>query len=374
MRTHQRILTIQRQARELGRMRTGTFNGKYPERSKTWILTSQAEHYVMAAAAEWGGTVEKYQPQGSGAAGFRVITKASAIDAILPPGDPLSQSFEVWSKGGCQRRCDGITETLADSPCYCLAKWGDNFHEVKPKPKAPVEDTPCKMTTRVNLVLPSLPDLGVWRVETHSYWAANEIAASIDMIRAAVGPAELVPVTVRIEQRTSVARGETKHFPVIAVELRGATAGQILAATMARGVGGREAAGELAGGRTAIEAARPDYVAMAVDAKTLDEVREVWKLAADNAHLDKILGDRLKTIGDLLKSDGDAEEEVFEVVEAENESDYLWGLIVDNAPEGWSTSQLNKEFAARNNGELPVSAGVGALTAFLVWLQNVATP
>src|SRR5689334_4731578 len=112
-----RIITIQRQARELGRLRTGTFNGRYPERSSTWIVSSHAEHYVEAAAQIWGGTPEKWQPQGNGAAQFRVITQAVSLDAILPPGDPLSQSYESWSRGGCQRRCDGVSEELSGEPC-----------------------------------------------------------------------------------------------------------------------------------------------------------------------------------------------------------------------------------------------------------------
>jgi hypothetical protein len=48
-----RIITMQRGARELGRLRTGwtaTANGKtYPEKSKTWVMTSHAEHYVQAS-------------------------------------------------------------------------------------------------------------------------------------------------------------------------------------------------------------------------------------------------------------------------------------------------------------------------------------
>src|SRR4051812_15443554 len=97
-----RIATLQMQARELGRLRTGVYvkpdKGKgHPTRSRTWIFTSPAEHYVEAASAEWGGAVEKWQPQGNGAQQFRVITEAVAIDAILPPGDPLSQSLELWS-------------------------------------------------------------------------------------------------------------------------------------------------------------------------------------------------------------------------------------------------------------------------------------
>lgn len=391
-----RISTIQRQARELGRLRTGVFNGKYPERSKTWIVTSPAAHQVEAAAALFGGKPEKWQPQGSGAPQFRVITEASSIEAIMPPGDPLSQDYESWSKGGAQRRCDGITESLSDSPCLCRATWGDSFHLTAPK------DAACKITTRLNVILPQMPDMGVFRVESHSFYAANEIAAAVDMIRAAVGPTRLVPVSLRIEPRTRVSRGETKKFPVIIVELRGATAGEILAATMS-------ANGELSGeraaiggqARAAIGPARPDYVALAKDATTADEVTAIWNQALAAGHLDDELKAKLAPIGVALReaaqkqaaeqtcpcgcpADSERHEEgcpnTPDHAEAddptadgelpdEDEMDRLWSLILENAPEDWDGKRVETEFAKRNGNVLPKDATEVQLGAFLQWLQ-----
>lgn len=269
-----RIITLQRQARELGRLRTGytdTSGDKpRPVRSNTWIVTSHAEHYVQAAAEQWGGTVEQWQPLGNGAAQWRVITEASSLDAILPPGDPLSQSYELWSRGGAQRRCDGMTESLSDQPCMCRAQWGEGFHEVAPR------DAACKMTTRLNVMLPDLPDIGAWRVETHSFYSANEMAAAVDMLKGGIGESALIPVRLRIEQRTAVRQGKTKHFPVVAVELRGGTAGQVLAGaapTVAVNAAGQAPAVE--GGRAAIEAparSAEEFIQAAADCTSLDDL------------------------------------------------------------------------------------------------------
>ena len=290
-----RISTIQRQARELGRLRTGTFNpdkgGKgAPERSKTWIVTSPYEHQIEAASALWGGTAEKWQPQGNGAPQWRVITQATVVEAILPPGDPVSQSYETWSKGGVQRRCDGTSESVSGQPCICRATWGDEFHLQAPR------DAACKMTTRLNVILPQMPDMGVFRVETHSFYSANEITATVDIIRAATGPDRLVPINLRIEPRTRVAGGKTKHFPVIVAELRGVTSGELLAATMA-------ARGQLGAGvdRPAIESGRLDYVALAKDATTADEVTAIWNQAFTAGHLDDALKALLAPIGQALR-------------------------------------------------------------------------
>lgn len=69
-----RIRTAQKQARELGRLRTGYSipnqdpkKRPRPVKSKTWVISSHAEHYVTAAADAWGGKVERWQPQGNGA-------------------------------------------------------------------------------------------------------------------------------------------------------------------------------------------------------------------------------------------------------------------------------------------------------------------
>lgn len=283
-----RIRTLQMQARELGRLRTGKFEkpeggrGR-PVRSKNWILTSPSSDYLDAAAAEWGGTVEKWQPQGNGAQQFRVVTNADMIEAILPPGDPLSQSLEMWNRGGASRRCDGLTETISGGSCMCVEEYGLEFWKIAPK------DQVCKMTSRLNVILPSMPDVGLWRVETGSYWAASEISAAVDMLKAAAGEQAMIPIRLRIEQRTRVAQGKTKHFPVIAVELRGATAGQVLEA-----VAGAAAVGAVASvpARVAIEAGRPDYVAQAQAATNRDEFLAVVDDAEAAGHMDDEL--RLK--------------------------------------------------------------------------------
>ncbi len=350
-----RILTLQRQARELGRLRTGTYDGRRPVRSDTWVITSHSQDYINAAAEEWGGTPEKWQPQGNGAMQWRVVTTSAAIDAILPPGDPLSQAFEMWNRGGCMRRCDGITESLTDSPCVCRADFGDNFHEQK-------TGTVCNMTTRLNVMLPAMPDVGVWRAETNSYYAANELAGHVDMIRGLVGPGAMVPVRLRIEQRTRVAGGQTKHFPVIALELRGVTAGQVLA--------GGAGLTQIGGASTpAIEAPPvPDYVAAARAAFSITQWREVWQRAKDAGHLTDVLKAQLTPIGEALSR------QVQQAAppppeDAGGDPDELWSLIVSKTPDGWTTAQLDNDFTEYTGGVAPGGATVADLAGYLGQLK-----
>lgn len=368
-----RIRTLQLQARELGRLRSGTYNpaNKQMKRSEFWIVTSLSDTRCEAAAALWGGTVEKWTPQ-SGTPQFRVITTAAVVDAILPPGDPLSQAYEMWNRGGCARRCDGYTETLSDSPCICRAEYGPEFHAVAPK------DSTCKMTTRLNVILPQMPDIGVFRVESHSYYAASEIAATVDMLRRAAGPEELIPISLRIEPRKRVSGGKTKQFPVIAVELRGATAGQVLEAA----AGLRELAARTPE-RAAIEAARPDYVAQAKQASSRDEFSAVATAAEAAGHMSDELRAKLTDAWIAMTQskpipsadpNGTADAEIVdgEPVDDPDELDQAYAAVVDNCPDGWDMSRLNVEFAKRNGGTTLNTGTASELRLFLGWLKDGA--
>lgn len=217
-----KILTIDRQVRELGRLRTGYTDGRRPVKSKTWIFTSPSEQFVAAAAELWGGTPERWKPLGSGGEQFRVITEASAIDCLLPEGDNvLSSAYEMWSRGGAQRRCDGVQDKLSGRDCLCAQEFGDEFYLSAPKEQV------CKATTRLKVILPGMPDIGTYRVETHSYYATSEIGGTYDLLRGAQ-PTGVLPVRVSIEQRSRVAQGQTKHFPVVTMGLIGATSGEVL--------------------------------------------------------------------------------------------------------------------------------------------------
>lgn len=380
-----RIITLQRQARELGRLRTGySVPNEDPKkrpravRSQTWIISSHAEHYVQAAAEIWGGTVEQWQPQGNGAPQWRVMTEAPSLDAILPPGDPLSQSYELWSAGGAQRRCDGMTETISDSPCLCRAQWGDAFHETAPLGKA------CKMTTRLNVILPEMPDIGAWRVETHSYHAANEIAAAVDVLKGSIGAEALIPVRLRIEQRTRVAQGKTKQFPVVAVELRGGTAGQVLAGAVSAPAVGASSAPAIEGGPTAqpSESAptADDFLIRARAAGTWAEFKVIWKEAAQArvsptpAQEEEMaaIGKRLKAAAETSTPAKTDEAQTAPARQAQAaapaaDADVLWQQIIAAWP--GTTSELNQVFPKVMGGVAPEDASEAELDTFLTKLR-----
>jgi len=326
-----RILTLQRQARELGRLRTGytDHSGEKPRpvKSETWVVSSHAEHYVEAAAGLWGGTVEQWRPLGDKPPQFRVITEAISIDALMPPGDPLSQYNEMWSKGGAQRRCDGVTEKLSGQPCLCERQFGDEWYL---QSKRDV----CAATTRLNVMLPDMPDVGVWRAETKSFYAANEWAATADMVHMGTGGKGLVPVALRIEPRERVAGGKTKRFPVVVVEIRGVTPRQALSGPLPTAV----ALDPSAAPQLALEAAGPDYVAEAEGALTSDDVRDVWRRAAKAGDVNPKGGDPLsqQLMAIAARKDAEAAEAHQPGPEVDEDGAVDVEVVDDTPPAAWA--------------------------------------
>jgi hypothetical protein len=272
-----RLLNIQRRAAEHGRLRTGYTNGNRPMRSATWVVTSHSEEHVRTAAELWGGEVEQWTPLNSTIGQWRVITKTSAIEALITPGDPLNQYNELWTGGGCKRRCDGETELLSRQPCLCARQFGEDWHQQK-------KGTVCSATSRLNVMLPDLSGMGLWRAETHSFYAASEWGGMVDMVLAGTDGKGFVPVTLRIEPRQVIRDGKTKKFPVVVVELRGVTPRQALAGPMTAATALDPAAGSQA--VAALEAGRPNYIAEAEGALTSDDVRDVWRKANAAGHVD----------------------------------------------------------------------------------------
>ena len=314
-----RLRNIQARAAEHGRLRTGFTQGKRPMRSATWVVTSHSEEHVRAAAELWGGTAEQWSPLNSTITQWRVITKAASIEALITPGDPLNQYNEMWSAGGCQRRCDGERELLSCQSCMCARQFGEEWHT---QPKGRV----CSTTSRLNVMLPDLSGMGMWRAETHSFYAAAEWGGMVDMVLAGTDGKGFVPVTLRIEPRQVVRDGQTKKFPVVVVELRGVTPRQALAGPLPTALALNPAGGGQA--VAAIEAPKGrDWLADAQGCLTSDDVRDLWMeaRAADVVHpkgTDE-LSQQLMAIA-AEKDDEAAEVVVAEVVEDNEREPATW--------------------------------------------------
>jgi hypothetical protein len=212
----------------LGRIRLGDKGTKivegetktFPRKLSKFRLTSASRSLLESAAAIYGGEVHEWE--GAPDEGmFEVYTDTDVLDIILPPvfaSDgkptlPYSQSYELWSGKGCQRRCDGTTEVLSGKPCKC-------------KP----DDRECKLTTRLNVMLPKVAGLGVWRLETKGENAASVLPGTLDLLMLAASERQFIPAQLRAEQRSSKSDGQTRRFVVPVIDLPGVTMEELLSA------------------------------------------------------------------------------------------------------------------------------------------------
>lgn len=223
------ILEEQRRFRELGRIRLGERepvlvksgpkagqqaekDGKpvfRPKRLADFRLTSPWRHLLDAAAAAGiGGEVKPWSPS-EGRNEFELVTDKDVLEVLVPPGEVLSQWMEEWSGGGCARRCDGVRMVIAQG------KSADRSCQCSPDGSVAISDRQCKPTTRLLLMLPGLPDLGVWRIESHGINAALELGKAVELTELATRRGVIIPAELRIEQREVRRPGEPlKRFNV----------------------------------------------------------------------------------------------------------------------------------------------------------------
>jgi hypothetical protein len=212
------ILDLQQAWTELGRIRTGvqvefTKNGQTksrPEKLDTFRLTSRHRPLIEAAVEAYGSAeIRRWGDQ------WEVITPAKAFDILVPPGQTLTQWNELWSGGGCLRRCDGVTNQIDQSPCACPSDPAARRKAAGANPP-----TACHPTTRLSVMLTALPGFGVWRLESHGYYAAVELKGSAQLLARATEAGLLMPASLRLEQREKKIPGKpTNRYAVPVIDI-----------------------------------------------------------------------------------------------------------------------------------------------------------
>jgi hypothetical protein len=223
------VLDIQRRGQQIGRIRIGQLvkmdDGRSrPAKLDTFRFTTGSKVAADAIADLFGGEV---RPWAEKRGQFEVITREFAIGVMVPPRDQVvSQHYEMWTAGGCQRRCDSQHEQISNGPCLCPhAEDTTNADEVSNMASRRAElaklnpPQACKLSTRINVMIPDLPGLGVFRIDTHSYYAAVEIGDAAALMQMARDQGVMLPAVLRIDQRQRVAGGQTKNYPVLVLEV-----------------------------------------------------------------------------------------------------------------------------------------------------------
>jgi hypothetical protein len=209
-----------------------------PKALDTFRITSPHRALVDLAAQLYGGEVKPFVG-GKSADRWEVVTERSELPCAIPPIDGFSQWLELWSGGGCTRRCNGVRELLGDVPCLCP----DDLEE---RAALAQKGEACKSTTRLTVVLYELGELTGARIETHSNYAASELLFLESLYAAARERRTLVPAEVRIGERPAKDGKGMVKVPEVAVStavglqtmgLAGASQRQLEAATEQAAIG-----------------------------------------------------------------------------------------------------------------------------------------
>lgn len=230
------VLDLQRRSYQSGRIRLGAQvktgkqdrNGKdimRPVKLDTLRFTSPSRPQVDAAAAAWGGNVVPWDNRGRRE--WDVVTKVSEVMVTIPPADAaLSIWYEMWSGGGCQRRCDSQREQRSGGPCLCPhasdpddADEADRMARERARLSKLNPPQACALKTRMNVVLPDLPDVGVWRLDTAGFYAAGELLGKAELMELCRDRNLFLPARLWIDHRVDVVGGQTRKYPVPVLEI-----------------------------------------------------------------------------------------------------------------------------------------------------------
>lgn len=229
-----RLIGLQRRLAELGRLRYGevahTQGGKpYPRSLNKWRLTSASKPLLEQAAEIYGGKVRAWKDAPDEGM-WELYTTTAELDVLLPPvysaedgtpTYPYMQAYELWTGPTLDRRCDGETCTLRKgaglSTVGCLCD-----------PDA----RECQVVTRITVMLPRLPGLGVWRMDSKGWNVATQLPGALDLLSTAAAQRRFLPALLRLEPRSRRVRDEqgkvqTNRFVVPVLDLQ-VTPGQML--------------------------------------------------------------------------------------------------------------------------------------------------
>ena len=216
--------TLPKKLTELGRIRIGSREankhgrGTHPHKLDTFRLTSSNGSLLHFAASAYGGEVQPWTGEGAPMDEYNrptqceLYTTVNALEVLIPTFSAMSLSFEQWSAGGCQRRCTGefithcpLQEALVGSACTCPA-------EEHARAELAKTGKACARILRLNVLLPDLPGMGVWRLETKGFYATAELMGTLEMLQMAGQEHTIIEAVLRLEQRTAkrLGKGEGK--------------------------------------------------------------------------------------------------------------------------------------------------------------------
>jgi hypothetical protein len=170
-----------------------------PRKLATFRLTSSNKPLLFFAANLYGGEVTRWEGDNAPEGQYELYTAVNSMDVLVPTASAVSVQYEQWSAGGCTLRCTGsfithcpLNEALVGTECSCPVDDKERAEQAK-------DGKACARICRLNVLLPDLPGMGVWRLETKGYYATAELLGSLEMLQMAQH--QIIEATLRLEHR-----------------------------------------------------------------------------------------------------------------------------------------------------------------------------
>lgn len=207
--------TLPRKLIELGRIRIGdqepnAKGGKRPHKLDQFRLTSGNKPLLHFAAQLYGGDVRAWEDAPNGDQ-WELYTAANSLDVLIPTASAVSVQHEIWGLSGCTLRCTGefITHSAKAEQvgleCLCP-------QDEQQRTELAKDGKACARILRLNVLLPDLPGMGCWRLETKGYYATAELLGTLDMLQGAGMEHTIIEAVLRLEQRSVKRDGGTRRF------------------------------------------------------------------------------------------------------------------------------------------------------------------
>lgn len=246
---------IDRRVPEAGRIRMGhkvtARNGKQSMAAlDTFRFTSPRRELLDQLARIHGGEVKPWHDaKANPAHQFQLYSDTDSIEVLVIP-QGISVWYEMWTGGGCKRRCDGEICTvpkqtsqydfeLIEQPCLCDAEGALS----------------CKTYTRINIVLPEISFAGSWRLESHGENASKELPGMYEFIEQVQARGGMPRATLSIDKREHMTEVGKRNFVVPKLALI-ETPNELIAGTTATAIAGPSAPLQLTPKSSAWEADR----------------------------------------------------------------------------------------------------------------------
>jgi hypothetical protein len=208
------LMAAQRAGVEVGRVRLGKKNANgHPMRLPTLRLTTPSRDIADGVAAVYGGTVAWWEEKKQ----WEVITEHTDLEVVIPPLEVITQWWEMW--GGkpvaCLRRCDSQVQQLGErGPCACPADIDERIRLGRLNPPQA-----CLPRTRLRIVLPYVPGLGMWMVTSSGLGAAISLGGQAWRLQKVREMGINLRAKLRVEERTGSKDGKPTRWLVPCLDI-----------------------------------------------------------------------------------------------------------------------------------------------------------